>query len=69
MMALAPGKPLMSGDNLDSMKVDNVATGQYPGLTGVGITPSALRPIAQAYLGRHSAEEALTGLRSKATQR
>ena len=69
MMAWAPGKPLMSVDNLDSMKIDNVATGKYPGLTGLGIAPMALRPVAQAYLGRHSAEEALTGLRSKATQR
>ena len=69
MMALAPGKPLMSVDNLDSMKVDNVATGQSPGLTGLGIAPTALRSIAQDYLGRHSAEEGLTGLRSKAHQR
>jgi hypothetical protein len=32
------------------MKVDNVATGKLPGLASLGITASALRPIAQRYL-------------------
>jgi hypothetical protein len=32
MMELAPGEPLMSRDNLAAMSVDNVATGQWPGL-------------------------------------
>ena len=52
MMELAPGEPLMSRDNLDSMKVDNVATCQLPGLQALGIQPAALQPIAAAYLGR-----------------
>lgn len=52
MMGLAPGEPLMSVDNLDSMKVDNVATGKLPGLASLGITASALKPIAQQYLTR-----------------
>lgn len=51
-MELAPGQPLMSRDNLDSMKVDNVATGSLPGLDALGITPSALRDIAPTYIGR-----------------
>jgi NADH dehydrogenase len=50
MMELAPGEPLMSRDNLDSMKVDNVATGQVAGLEALGIRPAALRPIAAQYL-------------------
>ena len=50
LMGLAPGEPLMSLDNLDSMKVDNVSGGKLPGLASLGITASALRPIAQAYL-------------------
>lgn len=29
-MEMAPGEPLMSRDNLASMKVDNIATGQHP---------------------------------------
>jgi len=52
LMGLAPGEPVMSHDNLDSMKVDNVASGKHPGLASLGITPSALQPIAQDYLSR-----------------
>ena len=52
MMELAPGEPLMSRDNLDSMKVDNVATGKVPGLEVLGIRPAAIRPIAAQYLRR-----------------
>ncbi|MCM2342029.1 complex I NDUFA9 subunit family protein [Rhodoferax sp.] len=51
-MGMAPGAPLMSLDNLESMKVDNVATGKHPGLDSLGITASAVRPIARQYLGR-----------------
>jgi NADH dehydrogenase len=51
-MGLAPGEPIMSLDNLDSMKVDNVASGKHPGLESLGIKASALRPIARQYLGR-----------------
>jgi NADH dehydrogenase len=50
LMELAPGEPLMSLDNLDSMKLDNVSTGKLPGLASLGITASALRPIAKQYL-------------------
>ena len=52
LMSFAPGVPLMSLDNLDSMKLDNVASGKLPGLAALGISASALRPIAQQYLGR-----------------
>ncbi len=51
MMELAPGEPLMSRDNLDSMKVDNIASGKTPGLEVLGITPAQLEPIAAKYLG------------------
>ena len=50
LMGLAPGEPVMSTDNLDSMKVPNVASGKLPGLESLGITASALQPIAQGYL-------------------
>ncbi len=52
LMSLAPGEPVMSDDNLDSMKVDNVSSGQLPGLASLGISVSALQPIAQDYLNR-----------------
>ncbi|MEO8859402.1 MAG: complex I NDUFA9 subunit family protein [Burkholderiaceae bacterium] len=49
-MKLAPGEPLLSSDNLDSMQVDNVASGTLPDLHALGITPSALKAIAPTYL-------------------
>lgn len=49
-MELLPGEPLMSRDNLDSMKTDNVATGKLPGLDSLGILPATLEPIARNYL-------------------
>ncbi len=52
LMGLAPGEPMMSLDNLDSMKVPNVATGKHPGLDSLGITAAALQPIAQDYLNQ-----------------
>ena len=45
-----PGEPLMSRDNLDSMRAPNVATGQHPGLAALGIEPSSLAAIAPTYL-------------------
>jgi uncharacterized protein YbjT (DUF2867 family) len=45
-----PGAPLMSSDNLDSMRVPNVATGQHPGLQALGISPSSLHAVAPGYL-------------------
>jgi uncharacterized protein YbjT (DUF2867 family) len=51
-MEFVPGKTLMSRDNLDSMKVNNVATGKLPGLDALGISPSALSAIAPTYLAR-----------------
>lgn len=50
LMEFAPGPTLMSRDNLDSMKVDNIATGMVPGLQAMGIAPARLEPIARAYL-------------------
>jgi uncharacterized protein YbjT (DUF2867 family) len=65
MMELAPGEPLMSRDNLDSMKVDNVATGQVPGLDALGIRAAALEPIARDYLGRGQPTQGLIGIRMR----
>lgn len=50
MMELAPGQPLMSRDNLDSMQIDNVATGHVPGIAALGITPTGPTAVAPGYL-------------------
>jgi uncharacterized protein YbjT (DUF2867 family) len=52
-LELAPGGPVMSRDNLDSMKADNVARG--PIAPELGITPHALEAIAVRYLGEAGA--------------
>lgn len=44
-LGLLPGAPLMSCDNLDSMRVPNVATGQHPGLAALGITPGSIAVV------------------------
>ncbi len=47
-----PGEPLMSRDNVASLRVPNVASGRHPGLDALGIVPTALEAIAPGYLGR-----------------
>jgi len=51
-MEWLPGEPLMSRDNIDSMRVDNVASGREPGLEALGIQAQPLEAIAPAYLRR-----------------
>jgi len=65
-MELLPGGPLMSRDNLDSMKRDNVAGGTLPGLEALGITPAALSAIAPGYLGSKDGRTKLDALRAAA---
>jgi uncharacterized protein YbjT (DUF2867 family) len=50
-LSMLPGPTLMSPDNLDSLRAPNVASGVWPGLAELGITPSALEAIAPTYLG------------------
>ncbi len=64
-MELAPGEPLMSRDNLDAMRVDNVATGQHPGLAALGIAPASVRAIAPTYLGRRGVRSGLLLARAR----
>ena len=49
-MELVPGEPLMSRDNLDSMRVDSVASGTLPGLAALGIEAHSLSSVASGYL-------------------
>jgi hypothetical protein len=53
-MAVLPGEPLMSRDNLASMRVPNVATGTLPGLTELGIAPASLQGVMQPWLSGRS---------------
>ena len=41
-MGWLPGEPMMSRDNVLSMRVPNVASGTLPGLAALGITPASL---------------------------
>lgn len=66
LMELAPGEPMMSRDNLDAMKIDNVASGKLPGLDALEITPSALRAIAPSYLGTQGLRSGLMAKRKTA---
>ena len=66
LMELAPGEPIMSRDNLDAMKADNVASGALPGLEALGITPSALGAIAPFYLGAQGLRSGLMAKRMTA---
>jgi uncharacterized protein YbjT (DUF2867 family) len=49
-MRLLPGEPLVTRDNLASMRVPNVATPGAPGLATLGIRPAALDAVAPSYL-------------------
>jgi NADH dehydrogenase len=63
-MEYLPGEPLMSRDNLDSMRTPNVAIGTLPGLASLGITPASLAQIAPTYLGHRDARSRLNALRT-----
>lgn len=65
-METLPGEPLMSRDNLASMKADNVASGQLPGLAALGITPAAASGVAPGYLGRKGPRSRLDRWRAEA---
>jgi NADH dehydrogenase len=65
-MELLPGTPLMSRDNIDSMRVANIASGKLPGLERLGIEATPLEAIAPRYLGHVSGEKRLEAWRSRA---
>lgn len=69
LMSLAPGEPLMSADNLDSMRVPNVASGSLPGLAALGIVPAALEAVAPGYLSPGRGPARLDAWRALARRR
>ena len=54
LMEWLPGDPLISRDNLLSMRVPNVASGQLGGLETLGIRAAAVEAVAPAYLSPSS---------------
>jgi NADH dehydrogenase len=55
-MALLPGEPPMSRDNLLSLRVPNVASGRLPGLEALGLRPQPLARLAAHFAARPDAE-------------
>ncbi len=51
-MECLPGEPLLSRDNLDSLRVPNVASPSLPGLAALGIQPASLAQVAPTYLSK-----------------
>jgi NADH dehydrogenase len=52
LMELLPGEPLMSRDNLDSMRTPNIASGRLPSLHDLGINATPLGRVAPRYLSK-----------------
>jgi len=67
MMELAPGEPMMSRDNLDSMKRDNVASQQpYVAPPELGLELHSMEVEAAAYLSGQTARTRLGTFRARA---
>ncbi len=60
----APGPTLMSRDNIDSMRVPNVASGLLPGLAALGITPAAIESVMPTVLAGRSGRSRFDILRA-----
>ena len=59
------GAPYLA-DNLASLAVPNVASGDLPGLDSLGIAPASVHAIAPSYLGERNARSQLLHLRQHA---
>ncbi len=67
LMEFAPGEPLLSRDNLDSMKRDNVASKQpYQPASELGITATPMEPEASLYLAGLHPRTRFGGFRARA---
>lgn len=65
-MGWLPGAPLISADNLDSMRVPNVLSGDLPGLEAFGIQPAAMEGIMAPVLQHRAGAARLDSLRAGA---
>lgn len=66
LLELAPGPTLMSRDNVESMRVPNVASGTLPGLQALGITPTPMESVMPAVLAGRGPRSHLDRLRAGA---
>jgi len=64
-----PGEPLMSRDNIDSMKLPSVASGEAPTLELLGITPRSLDSVMPDLLGHRDGPYRLLPWRAIASRR
>lgn len=64
-MECLPGEPLLSRDNLASLSVPNVPSGQNPGLAELDITPASMEAVLPTYLSRHGGVARLDTWRSR----
>jgi uncharacterized protein YbjT (DUF2867 family) len=65
LMEWAPGPTLMSRDNIESMRVPNVASGTLPGLAALGITPASIESVMPMLLAGRGGRSHLDGLRAR----
>ncbi len=65
-MELLPGEPLMSRDNLASMKTPNVASGKLPDLARLGIQATAIEQVMPEVLTHRLGPARLDPWRSRA---
>lgn len=68
-MEWLPGEPLMSRDNLRSMQIPNVASGELPGLAALGITATDIEAVMPALLARGGEAERLNRWRAAVHRR
>ena len=66
LLELAPGPTMMSRDNVESLRVPNVASGKLPGLQALGITPTPVESVMPDVLARRGPRSHLDRLRSTA---
>lgn len=64
-----PGEPMLSRDNLRSMQVPNVATGDLPGLASLGIAAADLEAVMPPLLARGGEAERLNRWRAAVHRR
>lgn len=68
-MERLPGEPMLSCDNLRSMQVPNVASGELPGLAALDITATDIQAVMPALLQRGGEAERLNRWRAAVHRR